>query len=335
MPPRFPRRRPQRFAATSCTRGRAIRGDRLGLLLVAGALWAGVGTEWKFLAPPTSPRPPGAGHRRQARRSPSFPSSTRATIAAREYFADGLTQDIINALGRFSELTVMSWNAVLPYRSKPANPAGDRPRLAVRYQVEGSVLRDRRPRAGDGAARRCRGPGAVVGPLRRAARRSLRPAGQDHDADRRRARDPGDRDRAAAGARQADRKPRSLRLRAARAARAAAPDARRRSWRRARLLRRAIELDPNYAAAYAALAETYFIATSMGWAESPTEYLEPRRRNGEQGAESRRVRRARARHPRPHPYLLSSLRRRRRRRSTAPSRSTRTMPMASPAAAIS
>ncbi len=36
------------------------------------------------------------------------------------------------------------------------------------------------------------------------------------------------------------------------------------------LLRRAIQLDPNYAAAYAALAETYHIAVSMGWAESPT-----------------------------------------------------------------
>jgi adenylate cyclase len=33
------------------------------------------------------------------------------------------------------------------------------------------------------------------------------------------------------------------------------------------LLRRTIEIDPNYAA----LAETYFTATSMGWAESPSE----------------------------------------------------------------
>jgi len=39
------------------------------------------------------------------------------------------------------------------------------------------------------------------------------------------------------------------------------------------LLRRAIELDPNYAAAYAALAETYHIGASMGWAESPTANL--------------------------------------------------------------
>jgi tetratricopeptide (TPR) repeat protein len=40
------------------------------------------------------------------------------------------------------------------------------------------------------------------------------------------------------------------------------------------LLRRAIELDPGYAAAHAALAETYYIATSMGWAESPTAFMD-------------------------------------------------------------
>jgi tetratricopeptide (TPR) repeat protein len=34
-----------------------------------------------------------------------------------------------------------------------------------------------------------------------------------------------------------------------------------------------IETDPGYAAAYSSLAETYFIATSIGWAESPPEFL--------------------------------------------------------------
>jgi tetratricopeptide (TPR) repeat protein len=40
------------------------------------------------------------------------------------------------------------------------------------------------------------------------------------------------------------------------------------------LLRRAIELDPGYAAAYAALAETYVIGVAMGWAQSPTSFLD-------------------------------------------------------------
>ena len=40
------------------------------------------------------------------------------------------------------------------------------------------------------------------------------------------------------------------------------------------LLKRAIELDPNYAAAYAALGDTYHIAASMGWAELPSDFLD-------------------------------------------------------------
>jgi TolB-like protein len=59
--------------------------------------------------------------------------------ASREYFADGLTQDIINALGRFRGLTVMSWNAVFPYKTKPESPGEVARKLAVRYQVEGNV----------------------------------------------------------------------------------------------------------------------------------------------------------------------------------------------------
>jgi tetratricopeptide (TPR) repeat protein len=39
------------------------------------------------------------------------------------------------------------------------------------------------------------------------------------------------------------------------------------------LLRRAIELDPGYAAAYAALADSYQVATVMGWAELPSAFL--------------------------------------------------------------
>ena len=38
-------------------------------------------------------------------------------------------------------------------------------------------------------------------------------------------------------------------------------------------LRQAIALDPHYAAAYAALAETFFTSVSMGWTESPTDFV--------------------------------------------------------------
>ena len=109
-----------------------------------------------------------------------LPFLNQSDDAAREYFADGLTQDIINALGRFSALTVMSWNAVLPTRASPQAPERSRAGLAVRYQVEGSVQPDRRPRARDRAGRQYGWSGALVCPFRRGARGSLCLAGQDH-----------------------------------------------------------------------------------------------------------------------------------------------------------
>ena len=70
-----------------------------------------------------------------------LPFVNQSPDQGRDYFADGLTQDVINALGRFSALTVMSWNAVAPYKNKAASPDEVARSLGVRYQVEGSVLR--------------------------------------------------------------------------------------------------------------------------------------------------------------------------------------------------
>ena len=68
-----------------------------------------------------------------------LPLVNHSDDASREYFADGLTQDVIHALGRFRGLTVMSWNAVLPFKTKPNSPGEIARKLAVRYQVEGNV----------------------------------------------------------------------------------------------------------------------------------------------------------------------------------------------------
>jgi TolB-like protein len=59
-----------------------------------------------------------------------------------EYFADGLTEDIISALGRFSELSVRSRGAVLPYKGKTPSPAQVGRELGVRYVLEGSIRRN-------------------------------------------------------------------------------------------------------------------------------------------------------------------------------------------------
>ena len=60
---------------------------------------------------------------------------------SQEYFSDGLTEDVIAALGRFGSLTVMARNAVFPFKGKNAKPAEIGHELDVRYIVEGSVRR--------------------------------------------------------------------------------------------------------------------------------------------------------------------------------------------------
>jgi adenylate cyclase len=60
---------------------------------------------------------------------------------AQDYFSDGLTEDITRALGRFKQLTVLSYGAVLPFRGKnpPLQEVGRA--LRARYIVGGTVRR--------------------------------------------------------------------------------------------------------------------------------------------------------------------------------------------------
>lgn len=253
-------------------RGGLFAALALVVLLAAGALLTGH-SEWKFFSTPRSGNQFSKTAEVGAKPAIAIlPFVNRSDDSAREYFADGLTQDIINALGRFSALTVMSWNAVFPYKSKPVSPGEIAHSLAVRYQVEGSVLQ-----TGDRvrvAAQLVDSDGRVLWSARFDEALADLFALQDKITTQ----------IAAALAirvaqieqRRVFAKPTEsleaydyvLRARPAlqRPARANNVEAR-------ALLRRAIELDPNYAAAYAALAETYYVATSMGWAESPTLFL--------------------------------------------------------------
>ena len=56
-----------------------------------------------------------------------------------EYFADGISEDITSALSRFSNLVVMSRNAVFAYKEKHLTPEALSKELRVRYLVTGSV----------------------------------------------------------------------------------------------------------------------------------------------------------------------------------------------------
>jgi adenylate cyclase len=82
----------------------------------------------------------------------SVPAPTRQTIAVLplvsmtdpakdDYFADGLTEDIIAALGRFTDISVRSRNAVFSYKGRSPRPQEVGRNLGVRYVLEGSVRR--------------------------------------------------------------------------------------------------------------------------------------------------------------------------------------------------
>ena len=56
-----------------------------------------------------------------------------------EFFADGLTEDIITELSRFRELLVISRNAVFVHKGKPVKAQEIAREFGVEYVVEGSV----------------------------------------------------------------------------------------------------------------------------------------------------------------------------------------------------
>ena len=68
-----------------------------------------------------------------------LPFVNQSRDAQRDYFSDGITEDIINALGRFSGVMVMSRNAVQPYKGRSVSSADISRELGVRYIVQGSV----------------------------------------------------------------------------------------------------------------------------------------------------------------------------------------------------
>jgi adenylate cyclase len=58
-----------------------------------------------------------------------------------EYFVDGLTEDIITALSRFSHLTVMSRNSTFRYKGQSVDVRKIGAELGAQYVVEGSIRR--------------------------------------------------------------------------------------------------------------------------------------------------------------------------------------------------
>lgn len=125
-------------------RHRRVARPIIGSIAISALVAVAVYGLVELLAPPiTSPAMPLTNEPApQARPSIAvLPFVNQSGDPANDYFSDGVTEDIINALGRFSALTVMAYNATRPYKGKLAPPAEVGRELGVRYLVEGSLRR--------------------------------------------------------------------------------------------------------------------------------------------------------------------------------------------------
>ena len=92
---------------------------------------------------------PGHPSERLAATSPTRPSALPSIAVLpfanlggdpeHEYFADGITEDLITELSRFQELRVIARHSVLMYKGKPVRIQEVGRDLGVRYVLEGSV----------------------------------------------------------------------------------------------------------------------------------------------------------------------------------------------------
>jgi TolB-like protein/tetratricopeptide (TPR) repeat protein len=68
-----------------------------------------------------------------------LPFANLAGDPEQEYFADGITEDLITELSRFQEIRVIARNSVLIYKTKPVRVQEVGHDLGIRYVLEGSV----------------------------------------------------------------------------------------------------------------------------------------------------------------------------------------------------
>src|SRR4051794_7374161 len=203
-----------------------------------------------------------------------LPFANQGGDPGQDYFGDGVTEDLIAALGRFSDLRVVSRGTTFAYKGQAADAARVGRELGARYVVEGSARKvgDRvrvsvqlsDTRGGlllwseryeqtmtdvfavqDAMVQRLVGALAVKLTRAEQERASAKPPG-----------DLAAYDYVLRG-----------RERLARRTRAANAEAR-------ELFRRAVELDPRYAAAQVGLGHAYMDAALFGWTEWPARALE-------------------------------------------------------------
>src|SRR6516162_7030060 len=70
-----------------------------------------------------------------------LPFTNLSGDASQDFFSDGITEDVITALGRFSNLLVIAKSASFPFKASNASPAEIGRLLDARYLLEGSIRR--------------------------------------------------------------------------------------------------------------------------------------------------------------------------------------------------
>jgi adenylate cyclase len=265
------RRRWPLVAAAGATAIVAAGFSGWALYMDAGRLLVGLGSAAK----PVEVSTLASATRLEARPSVAvLPFKNLSGDAADVFFSDGITEDVIAALGRFSNLLVISKSSSFPFKGSNVAPAEIGRLLNARYLLDGSIRRSgNRVRVGGQLTEATTGrliwsetynaeiddifavqdtiAKSVVGAAAVELTRF-------------------ERERALA-------KPTSnlaayeyvLRGRGA-----LSHDTRDSNDQASALFQRAIDLDPNYADAYAALADSYYEAVVSGWSEFRAEDLE-------------------------------------------------------------
>ena len=118
--PRLPRSRRRRLAAAAAS---------VALLLVGSGI--AITEHWRNAAAPDRDRPSIA----------VLPFASMSADPQQDYFADGMTEDLITDLAKVSGLFVISRNSTFVYKGKDVEPAAVAGELGVRYLLEGSVRR--------------------------------------------------------------------------------------------------------------------------------------------------------------------------------------------------
>ncbi|HWL67911.1 MAG TPA: adenylate/guanylate cyclase domain-containing protein [Geminicoccus sp.] len=214
-----------------------------------------------------------------------LPFANQSGDPSQEYLSDGITEDLIAALGRFSSLGVVGRGTTFSYKDKAADPARIERELGARYVVEGSVRRaDQRVRISvqltdtrDGLLlwseryeENLADVFAVQDAIIQRLVGTLAMRVTKAEQERALAKPPGDLaayDYVLRGHEQLGRRTRSGNAEAR------------------EFFRKAIELDPAYATAQAGLGRAYLDAALFGWTEWPTRALQSAKEFAEKAVE--------------------------------------------------